>query len=87
MHLIEDLQWRGMIQDIMPGTKELLEKEMNMKDKGPNDLEWIINKLNQRNYKLEMEIEMLKRDIAFLQEELQAERLKNERRENDIIKL
>jgi tyrosyl-tRNA synthetase len=28
MHLIEDLQWRGMIQDIMPGTKELLEKEM-----------------------------------------------------------
>jgi len=28
MHLIEELQWRGMIQDIMPGTKELLEKEM-----------------------------------------------------------
>ncbi len=28
MHLIEDLQWRGMIQDIMPGTKELLQKEM-----------------------------------------------------------
>jgi len=28
MQLIEDLQWRGMIQDIMPGTKELLEKEM-----------------------------------------------------------
>jgi tyrosyl-tRNA synthetase len=28
MHLIEELQWRGMIQDIMPGTKELLEKEI-----------------------------------------------------------
>ena len=29
MHqLIEELQWRGMIQDIMPGTKEQLEKEM-----------------------------------------------------------
>jgi tyrosyl-tRNA synthetase len=28
MHFIEELQWRGMIQDIMPGTKELLEKEM-----------------------------------------------------------
>jgi tyrosyl-tRNA synthetase len=28
MHLIEELQWRGMIQDIMPGTKELLEKEV-----------------------------------------------------------
>jgi tyrosyl-tRNA synthetase len=28
MNLIEELQWRGMIQDIMPGTAELLEKEM-----------------------------------------------------------
>jgi tyrosyl-tRNA synthetase len=26
--LIEELEWRGMIQDIMPGTKELLEKGM-----------------------------------------------------------
>lgn len=26
--LIEELQWRGMIQDIMPGTKEQLEKEL-----------------------------------------------------------
>ena len=26
--LIEELQWRGMIQDIMPGTKEQLQKEM-----------------------------------------------------------
>jgi tyrosyl-tRNA synthetase len=26
--LIAELQWRGMIQDIMPGTKEQLEKEM-----------------------------------------------------------
>jgi tyrosyl-tRNA synthetase len=26
--LIEELQWRGMIQDIMPGTKEQLSKEM-----------------------------------------------------------
>ena len=28
MSLIENLKWRGMIQDIMPGTAELLEKEM-----------------------------------------------------------
>ncbi len=28
MNLIEELQWRGMIQDIMPGTAELLQKEM-----------------------------------------------------------
>jgi tyrosyl-tRNA synthetase len=28
MKLIEELKWRGMIQDIMPGTEELLEKEM-----------------------------------------------------------
>ncbi len=28
MNLIENLQWRGMIQDIMPGTTEQLHKEM-----------------------------------------------------------
>src|SRR3982075_3910467 len=28
MSLIEELRWRGMIQDIMPGTEELLSKEM-----------------------------------------------------------
>lgn len=28
MNLIEELQWRGMIQDIMPGTPEQLAKEM-----------------------------------------------------------
>ena len=28
MNLIEELDWRGMIQDIMPGTKEQLQKEM-----------------------------------------------------------
>jgi tyrosyl-tRNA synthetase len=28
MNLIDELSWRGMIQDIMPGTKEQLEKEM-----------------------------------------------------------
>lgn len=28
MNLIKELQWRGMIQDIMPGTEEQLQKEM-----------------------------------------------------------
>ncbi|MEY4552772.1 MAG: hypothetical protein RL099_1100 [Bacteroidota bacterium] len=28
MSLIEELRWRGMIQDMMPGTEELLAKEM-----------------------------------------------------------
>jgi tyrosyl-tRNA synthetase len=28
MKLIQELKWRGMIQDIMPGTEEQLEKEM-----------------------------------------------------------
>src|SRR5579863_5032629 len=28
MTLIEELKWRGMIQDIMPGTEEQLAKEM-----------------------------------------------------------
>jgi tyrosyl-tRNA synthetase len=27
-NFVEELRWRGMIQDIMPGTEELLEKEM-----------------------------------------------------------
>ncbi len=30
MNLIEELRWRGMIQDIMPGTEEQLKKEMTM---------------------------------------------------------
>ena len=28
MNLVEELRWRGMLQDIMPGTEELLNKEM-----------------------------------------------------------
>ncbi len=28
MNLIEELRWRGMIQDIMPGTEEQLKKEL-----------------------------------------------------------
>ncbi len=28
MTLVQELRWRGMIQDIMPGTEELFEKEM-----------------------------------------------------------
>lgn len=28
MHLLDELSWRGMIQDIMPGTREQLDREM-----------------------------------------------------------
>lgn len=28
MNFVEELRWRGMIQDIMPGTEELLQKEL-----------------------------------------------------------
>ena len=28
LNLIQELQWRGMIQDIMPGTEDQLLKEM-----------------------------------------------------------
>jgi L-ribulose-5-phosphate 3-epimerase UlaE len=51
-------------------------------DKGPNDLEWIIKKLKKENYRLEMEIEMLKKDIAFLYEELQARKIENDKNNN-----
>ena len=27
MNFVEELRWRGMLQDIMPGTEELLNKE------------------------------------------------------------
>ncbi len=30
MNFVDELQWRGMIHDIMPGTKEQLEKEMTV---------------------------------------------------------
>ncbi len=30
MNFIEELKWRGMIHDIMPGTEELLEKEVTL---------------------------------------------------------
>jgi len=29
MNFVEELKWRGMIHDIMPGTEELLKKETN----------------------------------------------------------
>ena len=28
MHLLDELSWRGMIHDIMPGTREQLDREM-----------------------------------------------------------
>ena len=40
-----------------------------MNNKGPNDLDVIIEKLKKENYKLKMEIEMLKKDITFLRQE------------------
>ena len=27
MNFVEELKWRGMLQDVMPGTEELLQKE------------------------------------------------------------
>ena len=31
MNFVEELRWRGMLQDIMPGTEELLSKEQDRK--------------------------------------------------------
>jgi len=60
--------------------KERLKNVRN--DRGPNDLEWIIEKLKKENYKLEMEVEMLKKDISFLYEELQARKIENDKNNN-----
>jgi hypothetical protein len=59
------------------------EKEKNVQnDRGPNDLEWIIEKLKKENYRLEMEVEMLKKDIDFLREELQARKIEDAKSNN-----
>jgi hypothetical protein len=59
------------------------EKVKNVQnDRGPNDLEWIIEKLKKENYRLEMEVEMLKKDIDFLREELQARKIEDAKSNN-----
>ena len=30
MNFVEELKWRGMLQDIMPGTEDQLNKEMTV---------------------------------------------------------
>ena len=47
---------------------------MNMKDKGPNDLEKNVFDLTRENFKLKEEINMLKKDIIFLTNLLRKER-------------
>ena len=59
------------------------EKVKNVQnDRGPNDLEWIIEKLKKENYRLEMEVEILKKDIDFLREELQARKIEDAKSSN-----
>jgi len=45
---------------------------LEMKDKGPNDLDKKIYLLGTANFKLTEENNMLKKEIAFLREEIQA---------------
>ncbi len=47
---------------------------MNIKDKGPNDLEKNVFDLTRENFKLKEEINMLKKDIIFLTNSLRKER-------------
>jgi len=48
---------------------------VQMKDKGPNDLEKKIYALLRENFKLNEQNNMLKKEIAFLREEIQADNL------------
>lgn len=41
-----------------------------LSDRGPNDLEVIIEKLRKQNETLKIEVDMLKKDIIFLRKEL-----------------
>jgi cell division septum initiation protein DivIVA len=47
-----------------------------MNDKGPNDLERIIENLKRSNFRLQEENLMLKKEIDFLREEIQAGTIK-----------
>jgi cell division septum initiation protein DivIVA len=48
---------------------------VQMKDKGPNDLEKKIYALLKENLKLNEQNDLLKKEIAFLREEIQADNL------------
>jgi len=48
-----------------------------LNDRGPNDLEVIIEKLRRQNETLKMEVDMLKEDIIFLRKELQNRKVEN----------
>jgi hypothetical protein len=52
-------------------------KDNTMKDKGPNDLDKKIYLLERANFRLTEENNMLKKEIAFLREEIQDTNLKN----------
>jgi len=48
---------------------------VQIKDKGPNDLEKKIYALLRENFRLNEQNNMLKKEIAFLREEIQADNL------------
>ena len=48
-----------------------------LNDRGPNDLELIIEKLRKQNETLKIEINMLKEDILFLRKELQNKKVED----------
>jgi len=52
-------------------------KDNTMKDKGPNDLDKKIYLLERANFRLTEENNMLKKEIDFLREEINATDLKN----------
>jgi hypothetical protein len=52
-------------------------KDNTMKDKGSNDLDKKIYLLERANFRLTEENNMLKKEIAFLREEIQDTNLKN----------
>lgn len=52
-------------------------KDHTIKDKGPNDLDKKIYLLERANFRLTEENNMLKKEIDFLREEINATDLKN----------
>ena len=68
MNFVEELRWRGMVHTMMPGTEELLEKEIAI-----NNLvkQLSLNKNQQISKYILSEIENLNNEISNLKVELE----------------
>ena len=44
-NFVEELKWRGMLAQMMPGTEELLQKEMVTAYLGTDPFSWVVQQV------------------------------------------